>query len=168
MTLPVHHDDKGAEYVVYVVNIACSRADFPPVLMYHDVRETALNYFDVTTEDFAAQLDRLKADGYQTLSMEEFVAIVKEGGRFPEKSVLITFDDGYRGIYERAFPELAKRGMKATFFITADSLDKDKGAYPCVTKEQLKKNGGFPLGVHRFPHLYPRPMSTKMRLEEGI
>ncbi len=34
-----------------VVQAAYSRADFPPVLMYHDVRETALNYFDVTTED---------------------------------------------------------------------------------------------------------------------
>ena len=87
--------------------------------------------------------------------MEEFVAIVKEGGRFPEKSVLITFDDGYRGIYERALPELAKRGMKATFFITADSLDKDKGAYPCVTKEQLKKMAASPLvsiGSHTCTH----------------
>ena len=36
-----------------------SCADFPPVLMYHDVRETPLNYFDVTVEDFRAHLDQL-------------------------------------------------------------------------------------------------------------
>jgi len=154
-----------------VVQAAYSRADFPPVLMYHDVRETALNYFDVTTEDFAAQLDRLKADGYQTLSMEEFVAIVKEGGRFPEKSVLITFDDGYRGIYERALPELAKRGMKATFFIIADSLDKDEGAYPYVTKEQLKKMAASPLvsiGSHTCTHAHLEQIDSSERREELV
>lgn len=112
-----------------VVQAAYSRADFPPVLMYHDVRETALNYFDVTTEDFAAQLDRLKADGYQTLSMEEFVAIVKEGGIFPEKSVLITFDD------ERDFqPACGGTLRQLGGFLTESKLT------PCAGKIFLQKS----------------------------
>ena len=150
---------------------AYKRADFPPVLMYHDVRETALNYFDVTTEDFAAQLDRLKADGYQTLSMEEFVAIVKEGGRFPKKSVLLTFDDGYRGIYERALPELAKRGMKATFFIIADALGGNEDDYPYVTEEQLKKMATSPwvsIGSHTCTHAHLEQIDDRERSEELV
>lgn len=148
---------------------ARKRADFPPVLMYHDVRETALNYFDVTTEDFAAQLDRLKAEGYKTLSMEEFVAIVKEGGKFPEKSVLITFDDGYRGVYERALPELAKRGMKATFFIITDSLGCNTGEYPYITKEELKKMAASPwvsIGSHTRTHAHLEQIDSNQQREE--
>ena len=152
-----------------VAQATYKRADFPPVLMYHDVRKTALNYFDVTTEDFAAQLDRLKADGYQTLSMEEFVAIVKEGGKFPKKSALITFDDGYRGVYERALPELTKRNMKATFFIVADSLTHQGGKYPCVTKEELKKMAASHLvsiGSHTRTHAHLEQIDSDKRREE--
>ena len=60
------------------------RAYFPPVLMYHDMKETPDNYFDVTVEDFRTQPDWLRAEGYKTLSMEAFVAIVKAGEPFPE------------------------------------------------------------------------------------
>lgn len=151
------------------VQAAEKRSDFPPVLMYHDVRETALNYFDVTTEDFAAQLDRLKADGYKTLSMEEFVAIVKEGRRFPKKSVLITFDDGYRGIYERALPELIKRGMKATFFIITDALDAQDDEYPYITRDELKKMSECPLvsiGSHTRSHAHLEQIDSEQKKEE--
>ena len=143
--------------VAGVAQANLKRADFPPVLMYHDVRDTALNYFDVTTEDFAAQLDRLKSEGYQTLSMEEFVSIVKNGGKFPKKSVLITFDDSYLGIYERALPELIKRDMKATFFVLTDSLGKQDGDYPHITKEELNKMAACPLvsiGSHTRTHAH--------------
>ncbi len=145
------------------------RSDFPPVLMYHDVRETALNYFDVTTEDFAAQLDRLQADGYKTLSMEEFVAIVQAGEKFPRKSVLITFDDGYRGVYERALPELIKRGMKATFFIITDALDVRDGEYPYITKEELKEMAACPLvsiGSHTRSHAHLEQIDSRQQQEE--
>lgn len=50
-----------------------TRAAFPAVLMYHDIKTRPLNNFDVTREDFCAQLDWLKQKGYRTLSMEEFI-----------------------------------------------------------------------------------------------
>ena len=152
-----------------VVQAACKRADFPPVLMYHDVKDKALNYFDVTREDFAAQLDRLKADGYKTLSMEEFVAVLQEGGKFPEKSVLITFDDGYRGVYERALPELEKRNMKATFFIATDLLDYQEETYPYLTKEELRKMAASPLvsiGSHTRTHAHLEQIDSQQQKEE--
>ncbi len=134
---------------------ARTRADFPSVLMYHDVRETPLNYFDVTVKDFCAHLDYLKKEGYKTLSMEEFVSILEKGQAFPEKSVLITFDDGYKGIYDYAAPELEKRGMKATFFIITDLVDTSIPHYPYITRAELKEladNPLFSIGSHTLSH----------------
>ena len=146
-----------------------NRAYFPPVLMYHDVRETALNYFDVTVEDFRAQLDRLQAEGYETLSMGDFVAIVKSGKEFPKNAVLITFDDGYRGIYEYAAPELQKRGMKATFFIIADLVGKTDETYPYVTTTELRAlaaNSLFSIGSHTLTHPHLDQLDAAERQKE--
>lgn len=132
-----------------------NRAYFPPVLMYHDIKSKALNEFDVLAKDFAAQLDWLKNNGYQTLSIEEFISYVKQGKDFPEKSVLITFDDGYSGVYHYAFPELKKRGMKATVCIITDVIGVFTTVYVHVTEKQLKnmaKSGLISIASHTMSH----------------
>ncbi len=146
-----------------------NRSYFPPVLMYHDVREVPLNYFDVTVEDFGAQLDQLKREGYTTLSMDEFAAIVRERKAFPEKSVLITFDDGYEGIYKYARPELEKRGMKATFFIIPDLVGMPDDTYPYISLEELKELAGNPLfsiGSHTMSHPHLDQLEAEAQKEE--
>ena len=55
--------------------------------------------------------------------MDEFISYVEAGKNFPKKSLLITFDDGYAGIYKYAARELEKRNMQATFFILPNFLD---------------------------------------------
>ena len=66
-----------------------NRAFFPPVIMYHDIKTTPQNNFDVLIEDFCAQLDWLKAEGYETLSINDFMQYLSQDS-FPEKSVLLT------------------------------------------------------------------------------
>ena len=133
------------------------RAYYPAVLVYHELKPTPLNEFDTTPEAFASQLDWLKDNGYETLSLEDFISYTKKGEGFPEKSVMITFDDGYSGIYYYAFPELKKRGMKATFFITASVIGGVKGtSYPHITYEQLAEmaaDGNMSIGSHTVSHL---------------
>ena len=132
-----------------------NRAYFPPVIMYHDIKTEAHDEFDVLLEDFCAQLDWLKENNYETLSMEDFVAIIKAGKDFPEKSILLTFDDGYSGVSNYAVSEIAKRKMKATFFIITDMLGVFSTRYAHVTPKQLKEIAGnelFSIGSHSLSH----------------
>lgn len=143
-----------------------NRAAFPVVLMYHDIKAEPLNTFDVTRDDFSAQLDWLREKGYRTLSLEDFVSGVKKQS-FPEKSVLITFDDGYEGIYLYAAPELRKRNMHATFFIITETIDKALEGYPYITMKQLTELAEEPLfsiGSHTMRH----PFLTRLSLQEQI
>ena len=96
------------------------------VLEYHHVADRvddeeplAERYF-VPSADFAAQLDYLKAEGYETITMLDFSKAAKGKGTLPEKPLIITFDDGYEDNYTVALPLLEERGMKG--YLTWDEL----------------------------------------------
>ncbi len=106
-----------------------------PVLMYHylsappagaDVYRLDLS---VSPELFAEHLDRLQAEGYATISPYDLVEALQRGSELPPKSVLITFDDGYRDNYENAFPLLRERQLQATIFVVTDFIDEERPAY---------------------------------------
>ncbi|AZY49538.1 polysaccharide deacetylase family protein [Bordetella avium] len=86
-----------------------------PVLMYHHITPEG-GMIAATPEVFEAQIASLAAAGYQSLSADQFAAYLA-GGEVPEKSVLITFDDGYLNNWVHAHPVLKRHGMKAVIFL---------------------------------------------------
>jgi len=145
-----------------------TRSNFTPVLMYHDIRMQVSNDFDVSTEDFEKQLDWLAANDYKTLSLDEYIDCALNKKKFPKKSVLITFDDGYSGIYKYAVPELRKRNMHAVFFVIRDLLgtelppDEHTAKYDYITREQVKtlsQDPLFSIGSHTNTHSMPHQLS---------
>jgi peptidoglycan/xylan/chitin deacetylase (PgdA/CDA1 family) len=106
-----------------------------PILMYHYIStpppDADAYRIDLSTPPalFAAQLDRLQAEGYTTISLYQLLAHLTQGAPLPEKPVVITFDDGYRDNYESAFPLLRERGMTATFFVVTDFIDEQRPLY---------------------------------------
>src|SRR4051812_9937351 len=85
-----------------------------PVLCYHDLQPVASNDMVNTPSNFEAHLQWLKQHGYSTLSVDQLVAILKGREQQPERAVVITFDDGYQGVYHYAYPLLKRYGMQAT------------------------------------------------------
>ncbi len=69
------------------------------------------NKMRVPPEMFARQVAWLAADGWRFLFLSEIT-----GGGVPEKSVVLTFDDGYRDNLLNALPVLRRHGAKATLF----------------------------------------------------
>ena len=99
-------------------------------MLYHQIsgQEASNNkqYLNsIPLSKFAEQMKYLKQSGYITLSLAE-AADYLENGKIPEKAICITFDDGYRDNYERAFPILLDNGFKANIFLIADYIDKGK------------------------------------------
>jgi peptidoglycan/xylan/chitin deacetylase (PgdA/CDA1 family) len=46
-------------------------------------------------------MERLHRSGYRTLRLDEAVELVRRRSPFPEKSFVITFDDGHRNVYDK-------------------------------------------------------------------
>ena len=140
-----------------------------PILMYHSVREGD-DYGDCPPDfrpsgyrvgpgRFERQLDILRRHGYRSIGLEELLAWHRRKLTLPEKSLLLTFDDGYLDNHRLAFPLLKKYGFRASFFISASALD-EEGMMGESEIADLKA-GGMEIGSHGFTH---RILTGKSRL----
>lgn len=97
-----------------------------PVLMYHDlvVNKTDQNASTLEVAKFKEQMDYLKANGWTTITPQQLESWVAKKGTLPKKSVLITFDDGYKSTIDLAYPILKKHGFQATSFLITSRIDR--------------------------------------------
>lgn len=96
--------------------------DGVPVLMYHYVytdtnRPSTLNSNYVSDVELKEQLTYLKDNEYYFPSFDELRAYVDGRIALPEKSVILTFDDGQRYFLENGIPILNDFEIPATSFI---------------------------------------------------
>ncbi len=101
------------------------------ILLYHrvcDVPESFVvpEHFNVPPVEFARQMAFLSQNGYNIITLEQFVQYRDNNRKPPPKSVVISFDDGYQDNYRNAFPVLEDYGFKGTFFVITDNIDSNK------------------------------------------
>lgn len=103
--------------IVYTPAWACKGV---PVIIYHEIvdspQEKPLGGTVITLDKFREQMRYLFEHGFTTLSMRELVDYAQSKKEVPEKSVVITFDDGWRSQLN-ALAILEQYGMKASFWV---------------------------------------------------
>ena len=70
-------------------------------------------------------MQHLKDFGYQTITFNDLLKYIDHGRALPEKSVIITSDDGYQDNYTQAFPILKKYGFVMTVFLVTGVIAED-------------------------------------------
>ena len=122
-----------------------------PILVYHRFAEDCNSPLCMPAKTFELQMRYLKENGYHVITAEELNSFLGYRQGLPKKSVLITMDDGYRSVYNIAYPILKKYGYTATLFIYTDFVGVSKMA---VTWGQLKEMqaNGFTIGSHTIYH----------------
>jgi len=120
-----------------------------PVLMYHEVGIGPNNLY-VAQQELANHLDWLKRQGYTTITLAQLYQGLIKGEPIPEKSVVLTFDDGYSSFYATAAPMLKERGFTATLFVITDFV----GMPGFITWDQARElvRDGFEMGAHTLSH----------------
>jgi peptidoglycan/xylan/chitin deacetylase (PgdA/CDA1 family) len=135
-----------------------SRTAQVPILMYHYLSEPPAGAdiyrrdLSVTPSLFAQHLDRLLAEGYTTIRLNDLLLNLTQGTPLPPKPVILTFDDGYRDNYVNAFPLLRDRGMTATFFIVTDFIDEQRPEYLSWDMVREMYAGGMAIESHGRNH----------------
>lgn len=100
----------------------------PVVLYLHQVvRDPRPGHFSLssatTLDRFREMMVELKTH-HHPLTMDEYVWTYRNGGRFPARSVVITFDDGFKNNLWAA-EILHELGMEATIFVIAATIGTD-------------------------------------------
>ncbi|PRR80825.1 Poly-beta-1,6-N-acetyl-D-glucosamine N-deacetylase precursor [Clostridium liquoris] len=122
-----------------------------PVLMYHSIDYEKGNELRVPKEKFRQQMSLLKEKGYTTLTLNELYGFFINGNPIPEKSVVITFDDGYVDNYYNAYPILKEFHFNAVVFVITNNIDKVKNY---LTSDQIIEldNNGVEIESHTVNH----------------
>jgi len=131
-------------------------------LTFHDVASNGHTapgesdaFYRIKAGEFESLLSQLRKLGYQTVSSREFLAWQRGELQLPERTVVLTFDDGYASHFEVVVPLLLRYHFSGTFFIAP--LLVGKPGY--VTWEQLRKLVflGMEIGSHGLSH---EPLTT--------
>lgn len=122
-----------------------------PVLSYHHFAEKSTDRMIVSLESFEAQMRLIKEKGYRVITLDQLFDFMDFTGEVPEKSVVITIDDGWRSTYDIAFPILKKYGFPATLFIYTQLIT---GGAKTLSWEQVREMAeqGLDIQSHTISH----------------
>ncbi len=121
------------------------------IITYHHFSERCTNRLCMPVSEFARQMAFLKKEGYRAVTMKEVLKFMSYQEPLPRKAVAITIDDGYRSVYDLAYPILKKYNFRATLFIYTDFINNSPNA---LTWEQLREltQAGFEVEAHTITH----------------
>ena len=123
-----------------------------PVLCYHHIYDVpkATREYDVTANDFRAQMKILHDSGYHTILPDQYYNYLAFGTPLPEKPVMLTFDDTDEEQFSIAKPAMDKYGFKGVYFIMTISIGRPR----YMTKEQIRQlaDEGHAIESHTWRH----------------
>lgn len=139
-----------------------------PILTFHALDEvgTVLSF---SPRVFERGLAHLHAWGYRALTLADVAAKIRQRAELPERAVVLTFDDGYRSVYEHAFPILQRWQMPATIFLTVGTAATDRlpsfGGREMLSWAEIREmqKCGIAFGAHTLTH----PNLTRLPLADA-
>lgn len=154
-----------------------------PVLMYHRVGEASNEWeqrYCVSPARFQSHMDALARKGMAPCTIDHFIGWLERGEVLPAGSFLLTFDDGFYGVYEHALPLLAAKKWPATVFLVSALLGKrdiwtqdDNPAgttYPLLDRREIEEMGRHRFSFHSHTRNHPdlRVLGARALAEELV
>lgn len=126
-----------------------------PILTYHLVAThaeagNALASLVVPPALFDAQLTKLAAAGWHTITLRQLAADLAAHRRPARHTFVITIDDGHVDGFTEAFPILQRHGMTATYFMIAGRIG--RAGYLDGAQVQALAAAGMEIGDHSMFH----------------
>ncbi len=122
-----------------------------PILCYHKFGKKRNSPLIMPPDIFNMQMKYLKENGYRIITPAQLLCFLKYSCEIPKKSVLITIDDGYKSVYDIAWPILKKYNFTATLFIYTNYVGISRKALSWDNLRELKAHG-FTIGSHTISH----------------
>jgi len=130
-----------------------------PVLTYHAIMTSkdetkqspeSFEGHNIGLKEFEDQMFTLKKNGWETITLLEFQSFMREGKEIPEKSFLLTFDDGAKESYYPVEPILKVLEYEAVTFILP-SFSQGNGSHYYLSENEISraiKSGRWEVGSH--------------------
>ena len=127
-----------------------------PILIYHafqtPVPENDIYKLFSTEKRFDENVKTLLDDGYTFITLEDLYKYKNGKIGLPEKNIIITMDDGWKGCYTEAFNVLKKYKIPATIFIV-EQLVGTEGYFTWDEAKEMYDTGLVKIHVHGKRHI---------------
>ncbi|MBE5745100.1 MAG: polysaccharide deacetylase family protein [Clostridiales bacterium] len=132
------------------------------ILYYHEVvkKGEGAAYQKIEEEKFEEQMRYLQENGYTTLFFSQL------DKPLPEKPIIISFDDGFLSVYEKAAPIMRKYGVKGNVYLPTAYIGNDEKFMTWDMVKALQTNKDFEMQAHTHNHVDIRTLSKEDMTEE--
>jgi len=133
-----------------------------PIITYHSIDRSG-SVVSTTPEVFRKQITKLSEAGYSSITVERFTDAVSCGQWPTEKTVILTFDDGFENFMTDAAPILEGHSFTATVYLVTDQCGRfndwagnprELPRSPLLSWQQVRELSarGFEFGSHTVTH----------------
>lgn len=134
--------------------VVAAAADSAVVLMYHHVAVDTPSSTSVTPQRFEAHMQYLERNDFNVAPLERVLESLDAGRALPERTVVITFDDGYESVLAEAAPRLRQRRWPFTVFVSTQYADESYGGYLGWDDLRALTRQGATIGNHTRTHAH--------------
>lgn len=145
-----------------------------PIIMYHyveyvaDPKDTIRRSLDIPPNLFESHLKSLQQANFESYFVKDVPDIMTGKISYdPQKSVILSFDDGYEDFYTDVFPLLKKYHTRATLYVIYHFV----GRPGFLTEEQVQElhdSGLVEIGDHTYDHIYLKTASETVAEKQII
>ena len=138
-----------------------------PIWVYHDIvdneSQIKYDYMQTTKDTFENQIVGLRNLGYKFITYEDLKKFKNNEIKLNKKSCILTFDDGYKGVYKNVFPIAKKYNIPFTAFIITKNMG-NTGVFTWEEAKEMQDSGLVTIASHSIDH----PEFTKLTTEEAV
>lgn len=133
---------------------ALQAAEHAVITIYHHVSEDTPPSTSLSPAQFREHMYYLRDQGFSVLPLDKVIKALHERQQVPDKTVVLTFDDGYSSVYEEAFPLLQELEFPFTVFINTQPVNDGQGGYMSWDDLRHMADAGVLIANHMINHPY--------------
>lgn len=143
------------------------------VVSYHDFNRSE----HVTLENFMQQMDWLKNNGYKSMLVKDLARKMINNEPIENKTVVLTFDDGYESAHSVVAPILEAKGFRGTMYVIAKQVTDDPstswlddGCCGYMNHSAMidLHSRGHEIGVHSWDHhMDVEPLNLNLEINQS-
>lgn len=126
--------------------------DHAVITIYHHVDDSTPPSTSLSPEQFREQMHYLRDNEFTVWPLERLLQAIEEETPIPDRTVAITFDDGYISIYETALPMLQELGFPFALFLSTGPIDASQRGYMSWDQVRELSDAGVMIANHMVSH----------------
>jgi len=134
--------------------LSVQAAEHGVIVLYHHVAEDTPPSTTISPGDFRQHLEFLRDNNFNVMALDEMLGALRNQQDIPDRSVAITFDDGYLSIYQQAFPMLQEFGFPFSLFLSTQPINDNQAGYMNWEQVNEMANAGVVVANHMVNHPY--------------